>query len=177
MWRQIPIVDEECTAKALKACGGWAYDLCVHDAHLVAMGCGFPTAVNSEGQFMHEQPLHLTTSYRFGGNDAPKVTTICGATDGVEGFMHEFDAKFESGQTAVFRGNKLCVGGEDVTGTLPSGDTIDVFARQVEAFDAHCRDEGPIGAADPKLAAQTLRILEAQIQSAESASWKDVTVQ
>ena len=161
--------------------GGPLIDLHVHDAHLIRMLLGMPTAVHTARR-MHRDatgkqtsvPQYVETIFQF---DDPAI--VASAVSGVidqasRGFTHGFDVQFEQAnvqfEMAAFADASsasipLVIAHIDGTVERPSanaGDSIDVFVDEIDAAAAVVAGGPMPPALDARIAADAIKICEMQ---------------
>jgi len=136
--------------------GGPMLDLHVHDAHFIRLVCGMPSQVRSVGTMRGDVAERFSTQFLFEGQDA-MVTAMCGVID-QQGrpFTHAFEIYLERATLQFDEGVPLTVfdeKGKAKQPKLPSGDPVDVFARELTEATKAIRDDRP----SPRLAGELAR--------------------
>ncbi len=160
--------------------GGPLIDLHVHDAHLIRMLIGMPTAAHSVCRMKDGVPKYVETVFRFADTDV-----VAGATSGVidqasRGFTHGYDVQFEKAnvqfESAAFGDGSgasipLTIAHADGRVERPAddsaaaGDSIAVFVKELDAA-AHSITSGQVHPAlDAAVAVDAIKICEMQIPS------------
>ncbi len=124
--------------------GGPALDLHIHDTHFIALACGVPRAVQSQGVSEKGAVAYLATQYLY---DDPNRAITCnsGATSAsARPFTHGFELGFDAVTIAYEFASVAGEGrlmmpltlmkndGSIETPTLGSGDPIDAFTLELE---------------------------------------------
>ena len=136
--------------------GGPMLDLHVHDAHFIRLVCGMPRQVRSVGTMRGDVAERFSTQFLFEGQDA-MVTAMCGVID-QQGrpFTHAFEIYLERATLQFDEGVPLTVfdkNGKAKQPKLPSGDPVDVLARELAEATKAIRDNRP----SPRLAGELAR--------------------
>jgi predicted dehydrogenase len=156
--------------------GGPAIDLHIHDTHFIALLCGVPPAVHSRGTLEDGTVNYLTSQYLYEGPEAPAVSAVSGTpVMKSRPFAHGFEAYLERATIAL--------GIADVPGAGPvnplvvyepggashpdlgTGDTIDAFARELEAAVGSVASTGETPGLSGGLARQALAMSLAEVES------------
>ncbi len=157
--------------------GGPLVDLHVHDAHLIRLLFGMPTAVTTRATMKGTTPKFVETLFDFANGSFAAAT--CGVTDSPgRPFNHGFEVQFERATlqfefVALQDGTELMplkvmhADGRIERPSLGSSDPIDAFAVELKAAaEMTLGHHEPI--LDGQLAADALAICEAQAIAAES---------
>jgi len=160
--------------------GGPALDLHIHDTHFVGLLCGAPRSVQSRGVVERGAVVHLATQYRFDDPDLT-VSAVSGALcQAGRPFTHGFEIYLERATLAFGFANMagqahlatpLSVILPDGTVELPdlvSGDSIDVFARELGAAVESVASGEVAPPLSATLARQALRTCHAEVESVTS---------
>jgi len=148
--------------------GGPMLDLHVHDAHFIRLLCGMPSQVRSVGTMRGEVAERFSTQFIFEGNDA-MVTALCGVID-QQGrpFTHAFEIYLEGATLQFDDGVPLTVfdaKGKSRQPKLPSGDPVDVFARELGDAAKAIRDDRPSKLLAGQLARDALLLCERETKA------------
>ena len=160
--------------------GGPLIDLHVHDAHLIRLLIGMPTAAHSVCRMKAGVPKYVETVFRFAD---PEL--VAGATSGVidqssRGFTHGYDVQFQRANVqfesaALGDGSgasiPLTIAHSDGSVERPSdegaapGDAIAVFVRELDAAARSVTSGKVHPALDAAVAVDAIKICEMQIPS------------
>ena len=160
--------------------GGPLIDLHVHDAHLIRMLLGMPTAAHSVCRMKDGVPKYVETVFQFADAEL-----VAGATSGVidqasRGFTHGYDVQFERAnvqfETAFFGDSSsasipLTIAHADGRVERPSddsadaGDSIAVFVQELDAAAQSVVSGQVHPALDAAVAVDAIKICELQIPS------------
>lgn len=157
--------------------GGPLVDLHVHDAHLIRMLLGMPTAAHSACRLKDGVPKYVETVFRFAD---PEL--VVGATSGVidqhsRGFTHGYDAQFERANVqfegVAFgdgsgAGIPLTVAHSDGRVERPADEAAgaDPFVLELDAAAQAVRGGQTHPALQAKTAVDAIRICEMQVPNA-----------
>jgi predicted dehydrogenase len=165
--RWVPWADTE-DQKGIAGGGGYAQDLGVHDVHLLLRACGHPSHVRvmeRSARYGYFQRMQVQLTFK----DAPgQFSCDVGANQEVEGFHHSYRVEFLDGDVLAYENDLLTLNGEPVKlqeKIIPD----EVFAdEQQVAVDYFRGQRQSAGHLSPYLAVQTLQVLEAAAEAADS---------
>ncbi|MEO1498768.1 MAG: Gfo/Idh/MocA family oxidoreductase [Planctomycetota bacterium] len=161
--------------------GGPLLDLHVHDAHLIRMLFGRPTALFTGGRSRNGLPEFWNTQFEFaaeGSAPAPAVHAVSGTINQPgRPFQHGFELQFENA-TLVFdfailgdRADYLCpptvipAKGKPRTPTLAGGDPMDAFKAELRDAAKAFATGAPAAALEGELARDAIELCHAQAKS------------
>lgn len=137
----------------MKANGGPAVDLHIHDTHFIRTIAGQPEEVVAVGRNVDGVVQHLTTLYRFA--NGPAISCSSGAlVAAARPFSHGFELYFEKATLSFGPGQPLTVIGSSSCETPKfDSDPVAAFAYELERVAVSVK----AGAVEPFLAATTAR--------------------
>jgi predicted dehydrogenase len=155
--------------------GGPLVDLHVHDAHLIRLLFGMPTAAHTASRKKEGVPMFYETVFEFGEPDLA-VSSGGGVIDSpARPFTHGYEVSFEratvqfefaayaDGTTMVVPVTVMNIDGSVEKPELGDGDPVSAFVGEVDAA-ARCVDDGEISPIlDVGMAADALKICEMQL--------------
>lgn len=161
--------------------GGPLIDLQVHDAHLVRMLFGMPTAAHCASHLKDGIPKRYETVFEFAkssGDSRPVVSVAGGVIDSpARPFTHGYEVSFEEatvrfefaaysdGTSDSIPVTVLHNDGRRECPELGGGDPIDSFVSEIDAAAALVHGGHLTPVLDPQLATDALRICEMQMPS------------
>jgi predicted dehydrogenase len=155
--------------------GGPLVDLHVHDAHLIRLLFGMPTAAHTVSRIKEGSPMFYETVFEF---DQPGLAVSAGGgviDSPARPFTHGYEVSFEKatvqfefaayadGSTALIPVTVMNLDGSVEKPELGDGDPVSAFVHEINAA-ARCVDQGEISPIlDAKTAADALKICEMQM--------------
>lgn len=160
--------------------GGPLIDLHVHDAHLIRMLLGMPTAAHSVCRLKDGVPKYVETVFRFADTELVAAATSGVIDQASRGFTHGYDVQFERAnvqfESAAFGDGSgasipLTIAHSDGRVERPdenadaAGDAIDVFVDELDAAAESILSGQVHPALDAAVAVDAIKICEMQVPS------------
>ncbi|MEM8667398.1 MAG: Gfo/Idh/MocA family oxidoreductase [Planctomycetota bacterium] len=161
--------------------GGPLIDLHVHDAHLIRLLFGMPTAAHTVSRIKEGLPMFYETVFEFGSDastDRPGVAVAAGGgviDSPARPFTHGYEVSFENatvrfefagyadGSTTLIPVTIMKKDGTIERPEFGDGDPVNAFVSEIDAA-ARCVDQGEVSAIlDANTAADALAICEMQM--------------
>lgn len=147
--------------------GGCLFDQHVHDIDVINWVLGRPDKVSTTALNVIEGSGYDMISTNYFYKDGKVVNAQDDWTlNGDFGFTMEFRVNFERGNI-IYRGGKLKVNPVDAPGFEPELPKEDGYTRELKYFVNRVSAGGPIETATPASTADTIRIAEAEMESAD----------
>lgn len=160
--------------------GGPLIDLHVHDAHLIRVLFGMPTAVQTMGRLHKETAEYATTQFMF-PESRFAVTSVCGVLrQQGRSFNHAYEIHFEKGtlvfEMAVIEGKARTLmpltlfdhKGKAQEIKLPAGDDFSGFVAEIQEVVQCLKNDKPSELLDGSLAKDALTLCGLELKSLQS---------